>query len=60
MCQFRKEIEETLAYDLSQLILKFGNVRDEDEFTTEYCVKGIPELLKMPDVVWSKLHHLPF
>lgn len=59
-CQFRNEDAASLSKDLTMMTKKLGNVTADNEFTFEYCVKPLSELLAMEDIDWTKMKNLPF
>jgi hypothetical protein len=46
---FRNEAAANLSEDQTLLVREFGNVTEETEYTFEYTLKSIAELLKMED-----------
>lgn len=58
--EFRNEDVANLSEDKSLLVKDFGNVTDETEFTFEYRLKSIKDLVKMDDVDLTKISSFPF
>jgi len=58
--EFRNEDLANISEDKSLMARDLGNVTDETEFTFEYRLKSIKDLIKMDDVDLSKLKSLPF
>ena len=58
--EFRNEDLANISEDKSLMARDLGNVTDETEFTFEYRLKSIKDLIKMDDVDLSKLRSLPF
>lgn len=58
--EFRNEDPANLSEDKSLLVRDLGNVTDETEFTFEYRLKSIKDLIKMEDVDLTKIQSFPF
>jgi len=57
---FRNEAAGNLSEDQTLLVREFGNVTEETEYTFEYTLKVISELLKMEDFDLTQITELPF
>lgn len=57
---FRNELAANLSEDQTLLVREFGNVTEETEYTFEYTLKAIAELLKMEDFDLTQIKELPF
>ncbi|CDW86904.1 type a von willebrand factor domain-containing protein [Stylonychia lemnae] len=58
--EFRNEDVNNLSEDKTLLARDMGNVTDETEFTFEYRLKSIKDLIKMDDVDLTKIQSFPF
>lgn len=58
--EFRNEDPANISEDKSVMVRDLGNVTEETEFTFEYTLKSIKELVKMEDVDLMKIKSFPF
>jgi len=58
--EFRNEDPARLSEDRSVLVKELGNVTEDTEFTFEYRLKSLKELIKMDDVDLLKIQNFPF
>ena len=58
--EFRNEDPANLSEDKSLLVRELGNVTEETEFTFEYRLKPIKELVRMNDLDLTQLKSFPF
>lgn len=58
--EFRNEDPALLSEDKSLLGKELGNVNDETEFTFEYRLKSIKDLVKMEDIDLTQIKYFPF
>lgn len=57
---FRHELDANLNADKTLLVRELGNVTEDSEFTFEYTLKPIQELVGMDDLDLTKITHFPF
>jgi hypothetical protein len=58
--EFRNEDAANVSQDKQTLTRKLRNVETDTEFTFEYRIKSLNELVKMDDVDLMKLSSFPF
>ena len=58
--QFRNEEAQSLSEDKTILVRELGNVTLGNEFTFEYTLKTIAELIEMEDLDLTEIKALPF
>lgn len=58
--QFRNEVEANISEDKTLLARELGNVTEESEFTFEYTLKPINELVEMDDLDLTAVKAFPF
>jgi hypothetical protein len=58
--RFRKEDENALSEDKTLLVRELGNVTEDHEFTFEYGLKPMNELLEMEDLDLTQIKEFPF
>lgn len=58
--EFRNEDPANLSEDKSLMAKDLGNVTEETEFTFEYRLKSIKDLIKMEDLDLTKIQNFPF
>eukprot|EP00347_Sterkiella_histriomuscorum_P012379 403368807 len=58
--EFRNEDVANLSEDKSLLVRDQGNVTEETEFTFEYRLKSIKDLVKMEDIDLTQIKSFPF
>jgi len=57
---FRNEEVASLSEDKTMLVREMGNVTMDNEFTFEYTLKTIAELIEMEDIDLTQIKALPF
>lgn len=57
---FRNEPQENLNEDKTLMVRELGNVTEDNEFTFEYTLKPLKELLAMDDLDLTEIKNLPF
>lgn len=58
--EFRNEDPQNQGEDKTVLVRGLGNVTEETEFTFEYTLKSMKELVKMEDLDLMKIQSFPF
>jgi hypothetical protein len=58
--EFRNEDPANLSEDKTVLVRDLGNVTEETEFTFEYRLKSLKDLVQMDDVDLLKIQNFPF
>lgn len=58
--QFRNENVASLSQDRSLLAKEMGNVTEDTQFTFEYTIKPIKELVAMDDIDLTQIKEFPF
>lgn len=58
--QFRNQDVENLNADRTLMAKEMGNVTEESEFTFEYTLKPMKDLVEMDDIDLTKITHFPF
>jgi len=57
---FRNELPENLNEDRTLMVRELGNVTQENDFTFEYALRPLLELVEMDEFDLTKITHVPF